>query len=183
MAVNGIDLIIPTSIAHTSGSASINAGGSVTFTGVTALSLNGVFSSAYDNYIVDMWFDVSTGVSLYVRMRESGTDNTTSNSYVTQQLFANGTSVSAARVTELSAYGLFATSNAVQRSGSETFFYGPALAQPTAYRTVQVNDFSSARTADIAGTHNQSTAYDGFTLLPFGGPTMTGLIKVYGLVK
>jgi hypothetical protein len=180
MAVNGIDLIIPTSIAHTSGSASINSGGSVTFTGVTALSLNGVFSSTYDNYVIDVRGNASTAANIEFRLRAGGTDNTTSNSYVFQHIEANATSVAGARTTSnLSRIGPF---NAIAACGIAIYVYGPALAQPTAHRSITANDAISARIYDIAGTHNQSVAYDGFTLFP-GSGNMTGLIKVYGLVK
>jgi hypothetical protein len=182
MAVNGIDLIIPTSIAHTSGSASINAGGSVTFTGVTALSLNGVFSSTYDNYVIDMRHSASTTVNPRIRMRTAGTDNSTTNSYVFQRILANGTSVSGERVTGNNAFIGGATST--QRDGLDLFVYGPNLAQPTAMRSVTVYGFTAAAMFDCAVTHNQSVSYDGFSILNDGsGATFTGLIKVYGLVK
>jgi len=180
MAANGIVLITPTSIAHSSGSASINAGGSVTFSGVTSLSLNGVFSSLYDNYIIDIRCVDDGTKQLRIRMRLAGTDNSTASSYVDQRLRASSTSVSGTRTTSNIA-NIFDNS-ATQRSGLQLFMYGPALAQPTAGRTVTVGGASSAEIADHAWTHNQSTAYDGCSLIMASG-TFTGLVKVYGLVQ
>lgn len=184
MATNGLVLIKPTSTAVTGGSASatINAGGSVTFTTCETLSLNGVFSSTYDNYIIDIRHTESTTMPIYYRMRLSGTDNTTANAYVTQYLQADGTTVNGARITD--SFGWIMYGGSTQREGHQVFVYGPNLAQPTALRSVSALGLSSARILDNASTHNQSTAYDGITIYP--QPTVgtfTGLIKVYGLVK
>ena len=48
----GMVLLKPTSIAHSGTSASIGANGQVTFTAVTSLSLNGVFSADFDNFLL-----------------------------------------------------------------------------------------------------------------------------------
>ena len=46
----GLNLIIPSTIANTSGTASIGTNGTVSFSGATTVSLNDVFSSTYMNY-------------------------------------------------------------------------------------------------------------------------------------
>lgn len=178
MPISAFKLITPTSIVVAGGTASVGQFGKVSFSAATSLSLNGVFSSTYDNYMIVCRHNVSSGVTTYVRFRANGIDNSTSSSYVHQSLEANSTTVGAARAAEN--YGAIMAGNATQRNGSTTYVFGPNLAQPTAWRTVQVNDFSSARLLDFAGTHNQSTSYDGFTLLPFGGPSISGEIAVYG---
>jgi hypothetical protein len=45
----GLDLITPTSIAYSGGSASVS-GGAVTFSAASTVSVNNCFSSTYDNY-------------------------------------------------------------------------------------------------------------------------------------
>lgn len=182
MATNGIVLIKPSSVAKTgaSSTATINAGGSVTFSLCETLSLNGVFSSTYDNYIVDM-HAIDDGTT-FLRLRVSGTDNSTANSYVSQLLDASSTTVSGARFTGDLARSFYSDRN--KPNGNTMYMYGPHLAQPTAGRSVNANAISSARLVDWAWTHNQSTSYDGFTLIRTStAVTMSGLIKVYGLVK
>lgn len=183
MATNGIRLITPTSVAVTGGgsSATINAGGSVTFATAATLSLNGVFSSLYDNYIIDVR-NVSNenGRGILMRMRASGSDNSTANSYVYQILDANSTTVSGARTT--SNIAVVGGNDDSQRAGTTLYLYGPHLTQPTAGRSVTVDGFNSAYIIDCAFTHNQSTAYDGFTFSIAAG-SFTGLVKVYGLVQ
>lgn len=172
-------LIEPTSIAYTGTSASINTNGSVSFTACSSLSLNGVFTSDYDNYTIVMrHLSTLNGSTIRARLRASGTDNTTASSYVDQFVDADSTTVSGARTTR--DYWAFVPADDSQRSGTVANIYGPYLAQPTAFRTVSASGYSNAWLVDYAGTHNQSTAYDGITLYQASG-SFTGLIAVYGM--
>lgn len=177
---SGMILMRPTSIvvAGVGATASIGVNGSVTFTSATSLSLNGVFTSAYDNYMVVMRSNTSTTSNYQVRLRVSGTDNSTASSYTYQYIQASSTTVVAGRTT--TNFGYINAGANTQRDGTTVYFYGPNLAQPTAFRSVTMYDANSAVIFDMANTHNQSTAYDGFTLFTDIG-TATGLISVYGL--
>ena len=179
--LGGMVLMTPTSIASTGtgNSSSINANGSVTFSSCATLSLNGVFTSEYDNYMISVrYLGTVNGEAFAYRLRASGTDNSTSNSYVTQNVYANGTSVTGVRYTLNLGYFSFADDS--QRGGANFSLYGPYLAQPTAVRSTVVDGFNDAVIPDWAGTHNQSTAYDGITIFP-GTGSVTGLVSVYGL--
>jgi hypothetical protein len=178
--LGGMVLLTPTSIAYTGTSASIGTNGSVTFSACSSLSLNGVFSADYDNYMVVCRFTNNTGTStLNYRMRVGGADNSTASSYVTQELAADATTVLGGRYT--ANVGYLTPSYATQRAGFVWNVYGPFLAQPTATRTVSASDSSSAYILDSASTHNQSTSDDGFTLNRSAND-VSGLISVYGLV-
>jgi hypothetical protein len=175
-AGDGLISMAPTSIAYSGTSAGINADGGVDFSAVTSLSLNGVFTSDYDNYLViAQWTSSSAGAFVELRFRLSGTDATGSN-YTYQALEANSTSVAGARVTDT--YGRSARGSTA-RTGYSWHIYGPALAQPTAYRSVSGSDFNSAYLLDYAGTHSLSTAYDGITYYPSAG-NITGNVHVFG---
>lgn len=182
MGLNGIDIITPTSIAKTGASsvATINAGGSVTFSLCESLSLNGVFTSSYDNYMIAIRFKSSgSGNMLQFRMRASGTDNSTASSYVFQSLRGSSTTVSASRQSFSSAY---ASTVETTEAGTAIYVFGPCLAQPTVARSITALSYNTAEIWDQAITHNQSTSYDGITLIPAAG-NITGLLTVYGLVK
>jgi hypothetical protein len=172
-------LIKPTSIAHSGTSASIGTNGQVTFTAVTSLSLNGVFSATYDNYVIVMRLSnpAAASINLGGRLRAAGTDATGSN-YVHQYIFANGTSVTADRLTGTSA--MVANIYGTQRAGSYITVYGPNLSQPTAVRATPASDNLSASLADHAWTHSLSTAYDGITFIP-DTSNITGAVQVYGV--
>jgi hypothetical protein len=178
----GMVIMRPTSIvvAGAGSSASVRAAGGVEFASATSLSLNGVFTADYDDYMIVCRSQGSAYASINYRLRLSGTDNTTASSYVVQNLSAVSTTVGAARSTDSFSSGGAGAVSDEQRSGQTIYMYGPALAQPTASRVVSVAGESGAALWDYAGTHNQSTAYDGITFLP-NASNFSGLVAVYGL--
>lgn len=178
--VDGMALIEPASIVFSGTSAAIVGLGSVEFSAVTSLSLNGVFSSLFDNYMVVFRYQISSGAqAVALRFRASGVDFASSN-YTVQQLYANGTSVTAQRTSPSGLLYFGATSSPM--SGETLYIYGPNLVQPTAIRNVNVMGASGASILDNAGTDSLSNSYDGFTV--FTSPSvMTGRVAVYGMVK
>lgn len=183
--LGGMVLMTPSSIASTGtgNSSSIGANGSVTFSSCATLSLNGVFTTDYDNYILVMRTSASGGGDLNFRMRLSGTDSTTGYTY--QYLRANNTTVTALRATSQTV-GLIGAVDitGTTRDGHTMYLYGPNLAQPTATRSVEAwsgYNNPGAEIYDFANTHSVSTAYDGITIYP-GSGSITGLVSVYGLV-
>jgi hypothetical protein len=186
MAKNGLILLTPTTVdkTGTGSTATINANGSVTFGSCTALSLNGVFSSTYDNYRVVMratTSGASIDANMRIRLRLSGTDSTDTTLYNDQYLDANSTTISAARNTTLGYWTAgFMESSSPLGSGLVIDFYGPNLVQPTAFRAVTSSDRTNAYFYDSAGTHEGSTSYDGLTFTA-GSGSLGGLVCVYGL--
>jgi hypothetical protein len=174
---NGLVVMTPSSIAYSGTSASINADGSVDFSAVTSLSLNGVFTGDYDNYMIVMRSTSGADINLDIRMRVSGADNTTASSYVRQELYAISTTVSGSRVTSDKARFFVASSS--NRNGSTGFLFGPFLAQPTAGRSIQAFGLNGAEIYDEAFTHNQSTSYDGFSFI-CSSSNASGLVTVFG---
>jgi hypothetical protein len=174
--------MVPTSVAVGSGTATVNAAGTVTFTSVnTNLSINGCFNSTYTNYkiIVDAVGD-STNLGIAMRMRVSGSDNTTASSYRRLQTeIDSGTTVtnsysSSDQWTNMFLFGSGGT------SAFDMSIFRPFATQMTAF-TQENNtaNFSSGLNRWICnGFHNQTTSYDGFSLLTSGA--MTGKIRIYG---
>jgi hypothetical protein len=179
----GLHIMTPTSIvvAGSGSTASIRPDGGVDFATATSLSLNGVFTSAYDDYMIVIRHVGSSGTATTIdmRFRASGTDASGSN-YTRQFIFAGGTTISGDRAT--STLARIGSIVSTQRSGHTLFAYGPALAQPTAARAVSVEGTDNARILDCAFTHSVSTAYDGFTLIPVSG-SFTGMVTVYGYAQ
>lgn len=172
-------------VAGAGSSASIRADGGVDFATATSLSLNGVFTAEYDNYMIVMGNlsqSTAAGQGFTTRLRASGSDNSTASSYVHQRLFADSTSVTAARTTDTFWFLAGVGPTGTPKSGNTIYLYGPYLAQPTAVRGVAVASISSAFVADTAATHNQSTAYDGITFSLASG-NFTGMVTVYGYTQ
>ena len=177
----------PTSIvvAGAGSSATVRAAGGVEFASATSLSLNGVFTADYDDYMIVMRHLGSAFTNVWARMRAAGTDATGTN-YTRQVLFANTGTIQGARDTSQT-FAICSRTGDNERSGDCIYFYGPNLAQPTAIRNVNVTGKTPSGTdgtqiADNASTHSLSTSYDGFTLSPVSG-SFTGLVTVYGLAQ
>lgn len=177
---SGMTVVRPSSIVFSGATASITPNGSVSFSAVDSLSLNGVFTSAYDNYMVVVGGNSSDdGGNLSVRLRTGSTDASGSN-YTYQVLAASSTSVTAARAS--STYTRLVLLDDSDKGGGTAYIYGPFLSQPTAFRGVSVGGGSVTFMRDFAATHSLSTSYESMTIFnETSGQTLTGLISVYGL--
>lgn len=178
-AGDGLIIMRPTSIAYAGTTAGINADGGVDFTAVTSLSLNGVFTSAYDNYLIVIAGNGSANNQFfYGRLRASGTDASGSD-YARQRLFASSTTVGGSRLTgqDKATIGAY---DSEQRDGSHIHVYGPFLAQPTAFRQTGMHGDAGAVLGDTASTHSLSSSYDGITIFPESPDTLTGNVAVFG---
>ena len=177
---NGLVVMTPTSIAYSGTSASINANGSVTFSACATLSLNGVFTGDYDNYMVSIRHLGSANDALNARLRSSGSDASATN-YVWEILRADGVTVDGSRFSTQSEFRIGSIIDNL-RSGLVCNLFGPYLAQPTAFRSVSAEPDTpsdNARIYDNAGTHSLSTSYDGLSLI-CGAGNFTGLLTVFG---
>lgn len=181
MPTNGLVVMTPTSIASTGAgnSSSINADGSVDFASCETLSLNGVFTSSYDNYMIVLRGSLTSDTYIDARLRSSGSDASGSN-YTRQYVYADATTIGASRSSSQTSleigYGLN-----TQRYGLSCYLFGPYLSQATATRSVTASDYLSAYIHDTACTHSLSTSYDGITLiLRTAGRTFSGLVTVFG---
>jgi hypothetical protein len=175
-APSGLSIVTPTSIANSGGTATAS-GGAVTLTGVTSVSLNGVFTSTYQNYRIVINLVSSIANEIRFRMRASGTDDTGAN-YAIQYLFAAGSASTAARQTGQTAAWFFSGNGTYEAVGAYDIG-SPQLAKQTTLVGSQVYDQSTLGLISWAANHDESTAYDGITIIA-GSGTTTGLIRVYG---
>jgi len=142
---------------------------------VASQSVNDVFSADYDNYLVLFSGGGSGSNNINLRMRLSGTDDSTSN-YSFQIMEAFSSTVQAN----------VATSQTSIRIGfggdffTEIFLYNPNKALPTRSKSNYLVGLNSMQFS--YGTHNVSTAFDGFSIIPAAG-TITGTLYVYGVEK
>lgn len=174
---NGLVVMTPSSIAYSGTSASINADGSVVFSACSTLTINGIFTSSYDNYMLALRVtDTYDNDTLSVRLVSGGTITTDSN-YTHQYLLATGTTVGSGRSTTTSSFRLTNPGN--REGGTTAYFFGPFLSQPTAVRDTGIGALSNATIVDFCGTHSTAGSYDGLWLDPQNG-VFTGLLTVFG---
>jgi hypothetical protein len=172
----GLARITPTSIANAGGSASLS-GGTVTFTGVTSVSLNGCFTSTFSNYRIVFFSSTASGaVDLKARMRAAGTDDSSAN-YAYQFLDGSATSGTAARTTGQTSATLGSSSTTGGWVSIDVF--RPQTAAPTTFSSLSAFTFAAPSVTIYSAGHNVSTSYDGITLFP-GSSNFTGTVSVYG---
>ena len=178
----GLSLITPTSIAATGGSGTISTTGAVSFTSASAISLNGCFTSTYDNYriIFSPTSFSADNVDISMRYRVSGVD--TSSNYHGTRIYAYATSIGVD----------------TNHMGTDEIFCGTSdkdYADESASIIESINPNKANKTktfVNIVGwfgtifyqqlnnnVHQANTQFDGLTIFPSGG-TMTGTVRVYG---
>lgn len=180
----GLQQIIPTSVAVGSGSATVGANGAITLSGVgTNLSINGCFTGTYTNYKV-VW-DLKTAsshTSLDVRMRASGTDDTTASGYKTAAGTMSNPSAASGFAGEANTADKFQKLGfvgSVGTNGGEMTFYRPNLAEETALNGLyQGNAAGDYYFYFIGANHTPDTAYDGFSILTT--QSLSGKVLIYG---
>jgi hypothetical protein len=170
----GLSLVTPTSIANSGGSASVS-GGAVTFSGITSLSLNGVFTSTYENYLVTLDSIPSVGGNLSFRLRGSGSDLTGS-VYSYQIGYAVGPTFYASQSASQTSINL---SYQLTQLFMDFRINKPAIAATKTMFISSTYGGTSAEWRNVGAYVSQATAYDGFTLFPVSG-NMAGTVRVYG---
>jgi len=150
------------------------------FSAVSSVSINGVFSADYDNYFLSLAITKGNAGYVGLRMRASGSD-------------ASGSDYVYAAVETTTAGGpsrVGATGNTLFFLGTKSNVAGGAtihLTQPfLTARTVYDVNGSGGQSVETwhfvgGGYHNQATSYDGFSLIDFtNGGGMSGTISTYG---
>lgn len=177
----GLNMIVPTSVAVGSGTASINTAGQVSFSSASSVSLNGCFSSTYDNYrILINLSAITVDGSSNIKLRASGTDAATGYNY-------NGIQVSTSTATgdSQTAQSSFPVMQMDAASSGSYHIYNADMYNP--FLSVQTGIIFTSRSFtgsgsalfwNYGGYHGTSSSYDGFTLTLTGATT--GTIAVYG---
>jgi hypothetical protein len=181
-AAAGLRMVVPTSVAVGSGTGSVDAIGNVTFSGASSISLNGCFSSVYDNYrIIISNLSFSTTTYIGARLRVSGTDNSSSNYLYSMPSYTSGGTAE----NSYSA-GLTTSFNEVARASVDTTTGVYDLIEPFLTRNTLItglNIWNRSSTLINGNTYlgalKNSISYDGFTLFPNSG-TISGTVRVYG---
>jgi hypothetical protein len=176
----GLAKIVPSSVAVGSGTGSANALGTVSFSGCSSVSLNGVFSSTYTNYKI-LLSDLQGSAVINLRLRAAGSDLATG-IYDFQELGGDGSSASAGRSTAQTSTRIGLVSTSLRYSGISCEIFNPNS-------TVANKGFQSAsnwyetskgtRTLLFYGSADTTTACDGFTVLTSSG-NLTANLSVYG---
>lgn len=177
--VGGLVPIIPASVGVNAGTATINANGIISISGVTTLDINTCFSTTYENYRV-VWRGISNGnTGIGFRLRSGST--TESGAIYGFTGFWYGTRGSSSNITASSTNwgGIFGHDKHAW-SGD---IIGPMSPNPTGLVGA---GFAWATSDNATEAHNDSgmirnsTQYNGLTFLNPSGGTLTGNLSIYG---
>jgi len=157
---------------------------SESFSAVSSISVNGCFSNTYANYKILYKFTAASAANAQVniRMRASGSDNTTSNYDVVRIVAAVGTlnvGTSEGQSAMLQVGNIDST-HPTAASGSIDIF-GPFISAQTTLvaQTTSKDNSGFSYYIPASGFQRQASSFDGFTLYPNSG-TFSGAIRIYG---
>lgn len=152
----------------------LNLINSTTFTSLSTVSVNSVFSSTYKNYRLLLRIDSAINYDLKWKFRTGGTDNSNNNytfavGYTTTTFNgsrAAGTTTSPTLVVNTGQNGLIIALD----------IYTPFATENTYWSGIGgANDIGNT----VTGSFNTTTSFDGFSLLSTG-TALTGYFKLYG---
>jgi hypothetical protein len=166
------DSTAATGLKWATASAGLTLISDTTYSGVSSQSVNSVFSSTYRNYKAFISIIGSVAAQTEIRMRASGSDNTSSN-YSQEADFASGSRSTGTK------WQLMRTD--VSQGGTAIIdFIGPYENEKTIFNNQTIgHDDTNVDGQYIMGRMTVTTAYDGFTIFPQSG-TISGRITIYG---
>ena len=152
------------------------------FSAVSSVSINGCFTSAYKDYLIRANFSSASGSPLLsMRMRASGSDESSSNYHRQRYTISDGSGSGERLSSQTSATLTFARTNI---QAFDITITNPQVAKLTNIYTSIVINYSGGDvtlpTVELYGNVlNNTTGYDGFTVFP-ASSTITGTLRVYG---
>ena len=174
----GLRLITPTSATN----GTVGSSGAVTVSGASSVSLDGVFSSTYDNYKIIVSALGSSTQVLNFKLRASGTGDDSNNIYYYSGhvVESSSTAITLTKgdpVTTGWRIGAVGTDFAV----IETTISAPNTSNKTSFNSSCGYGYGTNEGGQnlTAGFFSGTTVFTGFSIIPASG-TITGTVRVYG---
>lgn len=156
------------------------------FTSTATHSVNNCFTSTYERYLICIDItSISASSNVFMRLRASSTDTTTSyeQEYIsfggnggTPTIFENPNGTDEWAIA-------YCDSTLNDRNFAELTLNNVQLAKNTSGKTFRFYPYAADTYAEYGGVfQNSTTQFDGFTIYT-GSATMTGSVKVYGYSK
>ena len=171
----GLNKIVPTSISGTG--ATVSASGKITLSSCTAVTVNGVFSADYNNYLILLEGLSTSWAGVNIQVSSGGTPATSSYGYrVLYSSFSSGPSITGSNGLSSMYYG---TSGNLF-SGCRMTIYSPFLSGQRIGMTGEYTaiDGSNNEGGNYWGWLNSTNSYDGIKVNI--GSAFTGTLVVYG---
>jgi hypothetical protein len=155
--------------------------GSSSFTSVTNVALDNVFTSAYDNYDIYLSASATSASAIDLRLRAGGS-NLVTTTYDQTFIRCENTTITGNNSSSGTAWSPLTVRNASTPNFSKITISNPATSGRSKSIIFHTQDRSSLNLVDIgAGRNTTTTVFDGFGFS--GSASMTGTVYVYGLRK
>jgi hypothetical protein len=151
------------------------------FSAVSAVNVDGVFTSTYTNYLMNVNVLASGADTFNIRFRVGGVSTTTN--YGTQSFTADNTTLTGAR-TSAAAQSTIGALRTGQRTSIPLYIYAPQIAQWTNVVTSYVDNAGSTTffRSDSHCAQASTTQFDGVSIF-CSTATITGTYSIYGFNK
>ena len=148
------------------------------FSAATTVTADGVFTSDYTNYLINIIYTATSPGDIFMKLRASGSSASTN---YNQNYIAWSTSFSQAQ--SLAQTSFLLCDDGLATSSIQLNLFGPQLAAATAIQSNGVRNLATndPRGQIVVGNHSTATAYDGIEILTANG--MTGSYTIYGYSK
>ena len=174
----GLVKVIPTSATN----GTVAANGTVTIgNAVSSVTVNGAFSSLYDNYRI-VYSNVAPSVNndLTVQLTVAGTASTTGYYWAFTYVTLATSAVTGSGQQNFSSHHISSVTSTSFRHAGAIEMYMPFL---TAYTGIIATDYimrTDIVSSGTNGSHQVATSYDGFRIVPGSGTLTGGTIRIYG---
>lgn len=180
-ARSGLVPIIPSTVNYSGGTATANSLGEISFSAVTSISLNDVFSSEFTNYkiITNSFSATTSGTNINMRYRSAGTDNSSAN-YAMGGIQVNLNTTGGVGQSGGTSFRIVNGAGGIARNGFTLDVHSPADADLRTPAEWIGSGFNTDNQLLVAsGVYNAAAAFDGFTIFPSAG-NITGKIQIFG---
>jgi hypothetical protein len=155
--------------------------GSSSFTSVTSVALDNVFTSAYDNYDIYISVSATSASGIGLNLRAAGVNLATA-TYDQTFIRCENTTITGNNSSSSTNWNPFTVRNATTPNFTKMTLSNPATSGRSKSYVFHTQDRSSLNLVDIgAGRNTTTTVFDGFSFS--GSASMTGTVYVYGLRK
>lgn len=176
----GLNLVVPTSVSVGSGSASVATNGAITFTGASSVSMDGCFSSTYENYIINFVCTQNTSTATYhIKQRASGVDATATSYGGGVLCYYNNTTLGTMRTNGSTEYNIGGQNAGSSWGAVRVEVFSPYLATQSKFNVQGTGNDGALYSFTASGGTLGTNSYDGIKFFASAG-TMTGTIRIYG---
>lgn len=181
----GLTPMIPTSVSVSSGSGSVAANGTVTFSGANTVRINGCFTTDFLNYkiIFNQRSASATLADGFIRLRSDTTDLSSASYYYNGTVTDNNT-VQGNSSLGTNQWFVYTTHPATDPTAHSSFvmnIFQPFLSTvPTTFNNHASIWYGNARQIVNGGFNTTLASYNGFTMYLGGGQTFGGVFRIYG---